>query len=284
MNMSAAIPSFALNEMREPLREQVRPRILIVDDSRDEQRMLTELLRRQQYQVTVAFDGQQGYQCALATIPDLILLDVRMPNMDGFSACRLLKANPATERIPVIFLTAMDEPDDRVAGLVLGGVDYVSKPYNPAEVFARVRIHLDLARHAREAEVAVGLPPAPEAPPRHNPDEVMVAASLRLIGEHLATSLTLADIARRVGTYEKRLSQVFRQRTGMTVFAYISEERIARGRQLLSDTDMTINDIASQTGFHNAGNFSTAFRERMGMTPSAYRQAMQVGNLPSVGA
>jgi DNA-binding response OmpR family regulator len=275
MNMSAAIPSFVLTD-------QPRPRILIIDDSREEQRVLTELLRRQQYQVTVALDGQQGYQRALATVPDLILLDVRMPNMDGFSACRLLKANPATERIPVIFLTAMDEPDDRVAGLVLGGVDYVSKPYTPAEVFARVRIHLDLARHAREAGGgAVGLGDAPAGTPsRHNPGDVLVAAAMRLIGEHLAAALTLVDIARRVGTYEKRLSQVFRQRTGMTVFAYIGEERITRSRQLLSDTDMSVNDIAAQVGFHNPGNFSTAFRERMGVTPSAYRQAMQTGSVP----
>jgi DNA-binding response OmpR family regulator len=271
--MSAAIPSFATNE-------QPRPRILIIDDSRDDQRALTELLRRQQFHVAVAADGQQGYQRALATTPDLILLDVRMPNMDGFAACRLLKANPATEQIPVIFLTALGEPDDRVAGLVLGGVDYVSKPYNPAEVFARVRIHLDLARHVREAEAvaaAAELLPPPPPPAHHNPDEVMVTASMRLIGDNLDTPLTLADIARRIGTYEKRLSQVFRQRTGMTVFAYISEERIARGRQLLAETDMSVLEIADQTGFHNAGNFSTAFRERMGMTPSAYRHAMQAG-------
>lgn len=257
-----------------PSTEQPRPRILVVDDSREEQRSLTELLRRQQYQVSSASDGHQGYQSALATLPDLILLDVGMPTMDGFAACRLLKANPSTEHIPVIFLSALDDPDDRVAGLVLGGVDYVSKPYNPAEVFARVRIHLDLARQRAEARPRA----APAEPvPHHNPDEVMVTASMRLIAANLATPLTLADIARRVGTYEKRLSQVFRQRTGMTVFAYIGEERIARGRQLLAETDMSVQQIADQTGFNNAGNFATAFRERMGMTPSAYRQAMQAG-------
>jgi len=265
--MSSAIASFATHG-------QPRPRILIVDDSRDDQRILTELLRRQQYHVAVAFDGRQGYQQALATVPDLILLDVRMPMMDGFAACRLLKANRATEQIPVIFLTALGEPDERVAGLVLGGVDYVSKPYNPAEVFARVRIHLGLARQGRDAEGAAAGDPAPP-PVHHNPDEVMVTAAMRLIGDNLDAQLTLADIARRVGTYEKRLSHVFRQQTGMTVFAYIGEERIARGRQLLAATDMSVLEIADRTGFHNPGNFSTAFRERMGMTPSAYRQAMQ---------
>ena len=279
MNIGAAILSLSSSG-------QVRPRILVVDDSREEQRCLTELLRRQQYSVTAAYDGQQGYQLALATQPDLILLDVGMPTMDGFAACRLLKANPATEHIPVIFLTALDEPDDRVAGLVLGGVDYVSKPYNPAEVFARVRIHLDLARQRGAVAAAAAPVPAaqatqPASPPPHNPEEVMVTASMRLIGINLATPLTLSEIARSVGTYEKRLSQVFRQRTGMTVFAYIGEERIARGRQLLAETDMSVQEIADQTGFNNAGNFATAFRERMGMTPSAYRQAMQASVGPA---
>jgi len=235
--------------------------------------MLTDLLRRQQYRVRTASDGSAGYQNALANPPDLILLDVRMPTLDGFAACRLLKANPVTRAIPVIFLSALGDPDDRVAGLVLGGVDFVTKPYAPAEVFARVRIHLDLARQQRgAAAVAAG---APAAMPHHHPDDVIAAAAMRLIGENLALPLSLADIARAIGTYEKRLSQAFRHHTGMTVFAYLSEERIARGRQLLSDTDMSVQQIAEQTGFRSAANFATAFRERVDMTPTAYRHALR---------
>lgn len=247
---------------------EARPGILIVDDEREELRFLTDLLRRQLYHVRTASDGMAGYQAALASPPDLILLDVRMPGMDGFAACRLLKANPVTRPIPVIFLSALDEPDERVAGLAMGGVDFVAKPYHPAEVFARVRIHLELAG-LRKA----GPPPPPAAADApHDPDEVVAMAAMRLINDNLGTALTLAGIARALGTHEKRLSQAFRRHAGMTVFTYLGEARIRRGRQLLADTDLSVQQIAEQTGFSSAANFATAFREQAGATPTAYRQ------------
>jgi len=236
--------------------------------------LLTDLLRRQLYHVRCASDGMAGYQAALASPPDLILLDVRMPGMDGFAACRLLKANPLTRHIPVIFLSALDEPDERVAGLAMGGVDFVAKPYHPAEVFARVRIHLELAGLRRAAATPTALTPPPE-PVLHDPDEVVANAAMRLIDDNLAAPLTLASIARALGTYEKRLSQVFRRHAGVTVFAYLGEARIRRGRQLLSDTDLSVQQIAEQTGFSSAANFATAFRDQTDTTPTAYRQAMR---------
>lgn len=230
---------------------------------------MTDLLRRQLYHVRSASDGMAGYQAALAQPPDLILLDVRMPGLDGFAACRLLKANPATRHIPIIFLSALDEPDERVAGLAMGGVDFVAKPYHPAEVFARVRIHLELAGLRR----AVGIAPPTAPPGPHDPEEVVALAALRLIDDNLGVQLTLASIARAIGTYEKRLSQVFRKHVGMTVFGYLGEARIRRARQLLADTDLSVQQIAEQTGFRSAANFATAFREQTDSTPTAYRQA-----------
>ncbi|ELX11799.1 two component transcriptional regulator, AraC family [Janthinobacterium sp. HH01] len=259
--------------------EQLRPSILVVDDERDEQRCLTDLLRRQLYQVRVAGDGDRAYQDALASRPDLVLLDVRMPRLDGFAACRLLKADPVTQAVPVIFLSAASDPDERVAGLAAGGVDFITKPYHPAEVFARVRIHLELARTLRAATtVAAALvpsPPSAAAAPPHDPDEVFVAAAMRLIVDNLTVPLTLAEIAHAVGTHEKRLSQAFRRHADMTVFAYLAQQRMLRGRQLLAETDMSVQQIAEQTGFRSAANFATAFRERADVTPTAYRSAVR---------
>jgi DNA-binding response OmpR family regulator len=141
--------------------ERKQRKILIVDDSAFEQRMLVDLLSELPYKVSVAFNGLQGYQLALAQHPDLILLDVRMPNMDGYAACRLLKANPATQDIPVIFLSGADAAEERIMGLSIGGVDYVSKPFSPGELAARIQVHLNLARRqhplrdAADAAVAV---------------------------------------------------------------------------------------------------------------------------------
>jgi DNA-binding response OmpR family regulator len=248
--------------------------ILIVDDSAFEQRILMDMLSEQPYRISVAFNGLQGYQLAMADHPDLILLDVRMPNMDGYTACRLLKANPETHDIPVIFLSGADADSERIMGLQIGGVDYVSKPFSPGELSARIQVHLNLMPRASGsapdiAERAV----AAEGP--LDTDAVIVQAAKRLITDNLATLPSLAEIARSVGTYREKLSQIFREQTGMTVFTFIREERIARGVELLGQTEIDVQDIAFLIGFNNAGNFATAFRERMGVTPSAYRQSIQ---------
>lgn len=253
--------------------ETIKKNILIVDDSTFEQRMLAELLSEQPYRFTAAYNGYQGYQLALATHPDLILLDVRMPEMDGYTACRLLKANPETENIPVIFLSGADAVDERVKGLQVGGVDYIAKPFTPAELAARIHIHLGLVRRHDQS------PPAAEEtdskPPQQHPDMVFVNAVKQLILDNLGDLPNLSEIARSVGTYREKLTLMFREQTGMTVFAFIREARIARGVELLQQTNMDVQDIALMIGFHNAGNFATAFRERIGVTPSAYRQRLQ---------
>jgi len=254
--------------------ESSRSKILIVDDSAFEQRMLSDLLSEMPYKVSVAFNGLQGYQLALANRPDLILLDVRMPNMDGYTACRLLKANPVTQDIPVIFLSGADADDDRILGLSIGGVDYVSKPFSPGELAARIQVHLSLARRQQQGQ-AVTAEDEQQLEAESEPDAVLVNAVKRLISDNLAALPGLAEIARSVGTYREKLSQVFREQTGMTVFGFIREERIRRGEELLRDTDIDVQDIALLIGFNNAGNFATAFRERMGVTPTAYRQAIQ---------
>jgi len=159
-------------------------------------------------------------------------------------------------------------------GLSVGGVDYVSKPFSPGELSARIQVHLSLMR--RHSVPAPAVAPA-EAPASEaiEPDAVIVNAAKRLITDNLATLPSLAEIARSVGTYREKLSQIFREQTGMTVFTFIREERIARGVELLGQTEIDVQDIAFLIGFNNAGNFATAFRKRMGVTPSAYRQSMQ---------
>lgn len=243
------------------------PRILLVDDSLDELRLLSDMLRAERFRLLVATDGRQAYQRAVAAQPELILMDVAMPQMDGFTACRLLKTDPATRHIPVIFLTAKNSPEERMQGLRMGGVDYVAKPFMEEEVVARIRIHLN---RVRANFISHTVDPTET---RRNPDEVIARTATRLIQDHLEALPPLPKIAHMVGTHEKRLGQIFRRQFGMTVSAFIREERIRVACKLLAETEMTIRKIAAQVGFGNAGNFATAFRERMGMAPSDYREA-----------
>jgi len=120
--------------------------ILIVDDMPQNLQLLGSMLEKAGYETVFASSGAEALALAAAAAPDLILLDVMMPEMDGYEVCRRLKAGPATREIPVIFLTARTESEDVIAGFAAGGVDYVAKPFHDRELLARVRTHIGLQR------------------------------------------------------------------------------------------------------------------------------------------
>jgi putative two-component system response regulator len=126
------------------LNEQYKATLLVVDDTPDNLALMSALLK-DQYKVKLANSGERCLKIADAdTPPDLILLDVMMPEMDGYEACRRLKANIRTRDIPIIFLTAKSEIDDETKGLELGAVDYITKPISPPIVLARIKTHLSM--------------------------------------------------------------------------------------------------------------------------------------------
>ena len=126
--------------------------ILLVDDQPAKLEVLLQTLQEVGCKLRVARSGEAALAIARQAQPDLILLDVMMPGIDGFEVCRRLKADPATQKIPVVFLSALDETADKVAGLQLGAVDYVAKPFQPEEVLARVNTHLSIHRLGREVQ------------------------------------------------------------------------------------------------------------------------------------
>jgi len=127
-------------------------RILVVDDTPANIQALAGTLKAKGYDISVATNGKQALEVVGRVRPDLILLDVMMPEMDGFETCRRLKQAEATQDIPVIFLTARAETADIVRGFELGAVDYVPKPFNAPELLARVNTHLTMDRLRRENE------------------------------------------------------------------------------------------------------------------------------------
>jgi phosphoserine phosphatase RsbU/P len=126
--------------------------ILLVDDNPANLQVLFQTLGNLGCKLLIAKSGEAALGITQKARPDLILLDIMMPGIDGFEVCRRLKADPATEKIPVIFLSALDETADKVRGLQLGAVDYVSKPFQPEEVIARVNTHLTIHRLNREVQ------------------------------------------------------------------------------------------------------------------------------------
>ena len=123
-----------------------KPTVLVVDDTPDNLSLMSGLLK-DKYKVKIANNGERALKVVMTgTLPDIILLDIMMPVMDGYETCRQLKANPETKDVPVIFLTAKAEVEDEIKGFELGAVDYITKPISPPIVLARVHTHLQLKR------------------------------------------------------------------------------------------------------------------------------------------
>jgi CheY-like chemotaxis protein len=255
-------------------------RILVVDDDEDERLLLANYLQQEGCRVYLANDGKDGLQKAMMVNPDLILMDVGMPVCDGLTACRALQQDPRTRDIPVIFLTGAARPNDRVSGLRAGAVDYVTKPFVFDEVRLRLIVHLRL----RQLNVALTLVPSEASgvvsramshvpTPASSLDTILFQSARGQMLQQLGRTPNLAELASTVGTNTKRLNEAFRKCVGTTVFEFLREERMRESCVLLRDTALEVQAIAMDMGFSGGANFSTAFKERFGLSPSDFRVA-----------
>jgi adenylate cyclase len=183
-------------------------RILVVDDTPANIQSLAAILKEKGYQISVATNGKQALDVLARVSPDLILLDVMMPEMDGFETCRRLKASEQWRQIPVIFLTAKTETADIVQGFELGAVDYVAKPFNAHELLARVNTHLTLDELRRSlagknAELA-------------RAHELVRRAFGRYVSEEVATSILQSPEGLELGGEEREVTILMSDLRGFT--------------------------------------------------------------------
>lgn len=134
---------------------KTKNKILVVDDTAASLKLLSDLLKAEGYEVRAAINGELALESTIGNPPDLILLDILMPGMDGFEVCRRLKASPDTRNVPVIFISALSDTDEKVQGFGLGAVDFVTKPYQREELLSRVRTHLEIDRLRNHLEEMV---------------------------------------------------------------------------------------------------------------------------------
>ncbi len=169
--------------------------VLIVDDIPLNIKILGEALRND-YHITISTNGEQAIEISKSdeTRPDLIILDIIMPQMDGYEVCRRLKANPKTKDIPVIFITAKDKADDEVMGFQVGGVDYITKPFNIAAVLARVKTHIQLKEKNEMLERIAAIDPLTNLSNRRGIDEKLDVEWKRALRGETPISILLMDI------------------------------------------------------------------------------------------
>jgi DNA-binding response OmpR family regulator len=251
------------------------PSLLIIDDQPDSVALLVAYLADRTVEILVALDGADGLAKALAGRPDLILLDVIMPGMNGLEVCERLKADGRTASIPVVFLSASTAIEDKLKGFSLGAVDYITKPFSEEEAVARVFLHLHSKQRLDRLETMVAQSALERVGDEAFPDDQLFNQALVVLEQRIGEPPGLVELARELGTNERKLTDIFRQRVGMTVFDYFSELRLETARHLLEGSGMRIQTIASHIGYRNAGDFTRAYRRRYGLSPREYRQTRQ---------
>lgn len=174
-------------------RDEEKAKILIVDDERLNLNLLNALLKSD-YKIMVATSGEQALKGALSGKPDLILLDIVMPDMDGYEVCRQLKADSKTQQIPIIFISAMSDAENETRGFELGAVDFISKPFSNSVVKARVGTHLRLKRKSDLLEKLVSLDGLTEIPNRRALDEAREREWARCLRTGTPLSFVMIDI------------------------------------------------------------------------------------------
>jgi DNA-binding response OmpR family regulator len=220
--------------------------ILTVDDVPTNLDVLSHTLEESGYDVLVAVDGETALKVAASTLPDLILLDVMMPGIDGYETCRRLKADPSLQEIPVIFLTARDDIQGLVEGFAAGGEDYVVKPFEKQEVLVRIRTHLEKAHFARAlAELNAHLEEKVKERTRQLHLKVQELEGKDRIAQHLLQFHTLED------TLELVLQVV--------------SEILELGRSALYLEEENRLKVATAVGFFEAGQRLP--REQLGNVP-----------------
>nr|WP_240192132.1 diguanylate cyclase [Desulforhopalus vacuolatus] len=168
--------------------------ILIVDDERHNIKVLSELLRKD-YKIMAAKNGEQALKAVLGdNPPDLILLDIMMPGINGYEVCRKLKENDHSMHIPIIFVSALGSSDDESLGFELGAVDYITKPFKPVIVKARVRTHIQLKQKSDLLERMASIDGLTEIPNRRSFDETLEKEIRRSARNKMILSLILMDI------------------------------------------------------------------------------------------
>jgi ligand-binding sensor domain-containing protein/signal transduction histidine kinase/DNA-binding response OmpR family regulator len=247
--------------------------LLIVEDN-DEVRAFIRSSLEQQYNILESSNGADGWQIAAETLPDLIISDVMMPEMDGFELCRKIKTDSRTSHIPIILLTARAAYIHHVTGLETGADAYITKPFSVKLLQLNVR-NLLQARNVMREKFARTLMLEPQNVAINSTDEIFITKVLRYIEEHLTNpDFGVPMLASEVGMSQPVLYKKIRALTDLSVNDFIKSIRLKKAVQLLEQRQLTIYEIAYAVGFSDRKYFSQEFKKYYGKTPTEYLAEM----------
>jgi len=248
-----------------------RQRILVVEDDEEIRDYLASELMPD-YEVRVAENGRVGLAEALKTIPDLIISDIMMPEMDGNELCLKVKSNPATSHVPVILLTAKSRDEDQLEGLEMGADVYIMKPFN-MDILRRTIINLIHTHQMLSLKYGRNdsLEEQVDEVKMKSPDDQLLERIMKVINKNISNSdLSVDKIAEEVGISRVHLHRKMKELTGQTPHDFIRNIRLKQAANLLASQNMNITEVIYACGFNNAASFSTIFKKFYGMSPREY--------------
>lgn len=248
-----------------------RQRIVVVEDDAE----IRDYLRGElsaDYDVTTAADGRSGLSEVMHIVPDLVISDIMMPEMDGNMLCSKVKANPATSHVPVILLTAKSSDEDQLQGLEMGADAYVMKPFN-MDILRHTIVNLVHTHQLLQLKYGRNdlLEEQVDDVKMKSPDDQLLERVMKVINKHIGNSdLSVDLVASEVGISRVHLHRKMKELTGQTPHDFIRNIRLKQAANLLSTRNMNITEVIYACGFNNAASFSTIFKKFYGMSPREY--------------
>ncbi len=249
--------------------EKEKPLALIVDDNEDLIDFMKDALSLY-FRVKSATNGREAWQMIPDLMPDIIVSDVMMPEMDGNELCRWVKSDKRTSNIPFILLTAKQAIEDKVEGLTIGADDYVTKPFNVEVLVLRMRKLIDWSRKNKSR---THIDPEPSEIVITSLDEQLVAKAIKYVEDHISRpDLSVEVLSRELGMSRVQLYKKLLQITGKTPTEFIRIIRLKRAMQFLRESQLNVSEIAYNVGFNNPKYFTKYFKEEFGVLPSVFQE------------
>ena len=249
-----------------------QPEILIIEDSADVAEYLRDCLE-ENYYIRYAPNGKKGIELAFEHIPDLIISDVMMPDLDGFAVCEQLKNDDRTNHIPIILLTARVTTKDKVEGISRGADVYLTKPFNKEELLARLAQLLHLRATLQQKYSGALTANRSDDSDAEDPIDGFVAKAEQIVLSHLDDEGFSGDhLAKLLFLSPSQAYRKIKALTGMSTALYIRHIRLREAKVLLENDELTISEVAYLTGFRSPVYFSQVFKLAFGESPRGFRE------------
>ena len=249
--------------------DEAKHSILLVDDEEDMRHYIRQELETD-YLVTEAANGREALDSLLQEIPDLIITDVMMPDMNGIELCRIIKENIDTCHIPVIMLTALGEIEHRIEGLETGADSYIAKPFHSRHLRIRIEKLLETRRKMKERFSRILNVEAQEINITDS-DELLIQKAVEYIREHIANpDLSVDELSKTLNMSRANLHRRVKTTTGLSPIDLIKTIRMKQAAYLLSTGNMNVSEVAYKVGYNTPAYFSSSFSAYHNISPTAY--------------